>query len=427
MIRHAFVPFVYCLLLTSCWTLAGISAAAQDLPRAGYLGIDVEMKNAQAVVTRVDPSSAASTAGLRAGDVIARVYGQAVATRADVDRLLLRERAGGKLVLELQRGQILSVTLPPMPREQLPGITITHDVVTSRAGDRLRTIVTRPARASGRLPVIFVVGWLSCDSVEYPFGETDGFGAFLLRTAGRSGYATVRTDKPGVGDSEGPPCGQVDFARELAGYQAAFDSLARYDDFDLTRVIVTGISNGGGFAPLVARSRPVRAYVALSSWGRTWFEHMVDLERGRLARAGRSPAETNAAMHVFADFYDRFLIRKMTPGEILQQQPEWRPLWYDADDGQYGRPAAFYQQLQELNLGKTWQETVSPVLDVHGSEDTIMSRADAEAIVTSTGTERGTFVEVPGMDHLLTRRGAFAADVWQQVMTWIGARLDWKK
>jgi len=43
--------------------------------------------------------------------------------------------------------------------------------------------------------------------------------------------------------------------------------------------------------------------------------------------------------------------------------------------------------------------------------------------VASTGTARGTYLEVPGMDHLLTRNGAFADDVWDQVMTWTRARL----
>ena len=58
-------------------------------------------------------------------------------------------------------------------------------------------------------------------------------------------------------------------------------------------------------------------------------------------------------------------------------------LWYDAPDGQYGRPAAFYQQLQALNLGEAWQNVNVPVLALRGTADDIMSNTDARAIAES--------------------------------------------
>ena len=53
-------------------------------------------------------------------------------------------------------------------------------------------------------------------------------------------------------------------------------------------------------------------------------------------------------------FYHEFLIEGRTPGEVLRRHPDWKPLWNDANDGQYGRPAAFFQQLQRLNLAEAW-------------------------------------------------------------------------
>jgi hypothetical protein len=98
-------------------------------------------------------------------------------------------------------------------------------------GQRIRTIVTRPKNASGKVPVIFFVGWLSCDSVEYSNGETDGFGAIFWRLIEQSGFATMRMDKPGVGESEGD-CAKTDFQTELDSYRAAFDSLKKYSFVD---------------------------------------------------------------------------------------------------------------------------------------------------------------------------------------------------
>ena len=54
------------------------------------------------------------------------------------------------------------------PRESYPNVDVIYDSVTAPDGKRLRTIVTKPRGAKKKLPVIFVAGWLSCDSVEAP-------------------------------------------------------------------------------------------------------------------------------------------------------------------------------------------------------------------------------------------------------------------
>jgi pimeloyl-ACP methyl ester carboxylesterase len=292
-------------------------------------------------------------------------------------------------------------------RERFEHADVIYERVNDRAGHQLRTFVTRPRDATGKVPVIFFVGWLSCDSMEYPDGDTDGFGAFMRRLIERSGFATVRTDKAGVGESQGD-CARTDFETELSGFQAAFDAMGRHEFIDLTRVFVVGLSNGGGFAPLVARGKPVRGYVAAGSWGRTWYEHMLEEERVRLEHEKKSAAEVNTSVKALTELYQLFLIGGRTPGAVLARHPEWKPLWTDSPDGQYGRPAAFYQQLQKLNLGAVWQDVGAPVLVVRGDADTIMSRADSEAIagiVNRIHPGNATYVEVPGMTHLLTVQG----------------------
>jgi pimeloyl-ACP methyl ester carboxylesterase len=134
-------------------------------------------------------------------------------------------------------------------REHFKNTEVIYDWVANKRGEKLRTFITHPKNAAGKVPAIFIVGWLSCDSMEYSKGETDGFGALMLRLIDQSGYATVRMDKPGVGESTGN-CAHADFKSELEGWQAAFNSLAKYDFIDLDRVFVLGLSNGGGFSPL---------------------------------------------------------------------------------------------------------------------------------------------------------------------------------
>src|SRR5215475_1334861 len=219
---------------------------------------------------------------------------------------------------------LLSLAVPPnaaqttneRPREQFKNAEALYDWVRDAQGNQLRTIVTKPKAAQGRVPVIFFAGWLSCDSVEYTRGETDGFGAIFWRLIETSGYATLRMDKEGVGESAGD-CSKTDFLTELSGYRAAFDSLGKYSFIDLDRVFVVGLSNGGGTSPLVAEKHRVHGYIAASSWGRTWYEHMLELERVRLnAEENKTAAQVNVSLKQFSDFYSLYLIHKMTPGEI---------------------------------------------------------------------------------------------------------------
>jgi len=314
-----------------------------------------------------------------------------------------------------------------IPREHFNNATVIYDWVTNARAERLRTYVTRPNGAAGKVPAIFFVGWLSCDSMQYPDANThDGFGIFLRRLIDESGYATVRMDKPGVGESQGE-CAKADFKSELEGWQAAFDAMSKYEFIDPDRVVVIGMSNGGGFSALAPRNHAVRGFVSCGSWGRTWYEHMLDLERRRLTSEGKSPAEVNTAMKAFTEFYELYLAKGMTPGEVIAKHPEWKSLWYDKPDGQYGRPAAFYQQLQALNLGELWQNVSAPVLVIRGGADDIMSRADAEAIaqiVNQVHPGRARYVQIDGMTHGFTVHDKFYDPIVPEILNWIKEQLQ---
>jgi pimeloyl-ACP methyl ester carboxylesterase len=317
-------------------------------------------------------------------------------------------------------------TTASTPREHFAHADVQYDWVTNHRGEKLRTFITRPREVAGKVPVIFFVGWLSCDTMEYPDAATrDGFGILMRRLIDESGYATVRMNKPGVGESQGT-CEKADFLSEMEGWQAAFDSMSRYDFIDLDRVLVFGLSNGGGFSPIVARNHPVRGYISAGSWGRTWYEHMLDLERRRLMEAGKSPAEVNTSVKAFTDFYNLYLMKGMTPGQVIAQHPEWKNLWYDSPDGQYGRPAAFYQQLQALNLGEAWQEVTAPVLVIRGTQDNIMSRSDSEAIVrivNQVHPDHARYVQIEGMTHGFTINDKFNDDLLPTITNWMKVQL----
>jgi pimeloyl-ACP methyl ester carboxylesterase len=322
------------------------------------------------------------------------------------------------------------------PRESYSNVDVIYDSVTAPDRKRLRTIITKPRNAKGKLPVIFVAGWLSCDSVEAPAGTKDDSGLVFRGLAQLPEFSLFRMDKQGVGDSEGV-CAETDFESELAAYRAAFRALKNYDFIDTTRVYILGISNGGGFAPLIPESEPehaqVRGYLSVGGWVKTWFEHMLEIERRRFALMGRSPGEINDRMKGAATLYHEWLIKDRPVGEILKDQPQLADLWPEGKDHAhlYGRPLAFYQQLQKLNLAAAWSHVNVPTYVLRGVFDWIMSREDSELIAAyvNKNGDLASFYEIPNtghtFQHYLSLADAFKGKSAPFDTKMIGLLADW--
>jgi pimeloyl-ACP methyl ester carboxylesterase len=278
-----------------------------------------------------------------------------------------------------------------------------------------------------------LVPWLSCDGIEIHAGPLDGMNELSKRIATQSGLVMLRVEKPGLGTSDGPPCSDTDFQTELAGYRAAFDDLRNSEWVDPNRIVLLGMSNGGGILPLVSDGKPVAGYLVVGGWSSTWFEHMLDHLR-RSAEANRVDAgEVSSRMQGYAELYAAYLLQKKMPGEVLEQAPRLAAYWDGDSTRQYGRPAAFYHQLQQLNLSAAWSRVASPTLAVWGEYDVIMSRTDHQRIVdlvnrNKTGVAR--LIVVPKMTHFLfvhesiqdaqrDRGGRFPDTLFAQVNDWL--------
>jgi pimeloyl-ACP methyl ester carboxylesterase len=276
-----------------------------------------------------------------------------------------------------------------------------------------------------------VVGWLSCDSIELG-PDPRGVERLVQDVVRKSSALVFRMDKPGVGDSEGD-CARTDFDTELDAYRRAFEAFRRHPRVDPARIALFGISNGGGFAPLVAGDTKVAAYLSIDGWSKTWFEHMIDLERRRLVLSGTEPAKVTAQLKPLMELHAAYLFDRLTPAQVLERRPQLKGVWYDEPDSQYGRPASFYHQLQDLELAAAWGKVRSPTLVVWGDYDWIMDRADQEQIVRLVGPSARLLV-VPRADHGLTQhpdektafekvgRGEYPTAAAEQIVAFIQGR-----
>src|SRR5438445_13588929 len=105
---------------------------------------------------------------------------------------------------------------------------------------------------------------------------------------------------------------------------------------------------------------------------------MLQIERHRFALMGKSPGEVNDRMKSAATLYHEWLIEGRRVSDILKEQPQLADLWPEGKDHAhlYGRPLAFYQQLQKLNLAGAWSRVTAPTYALRGEFDWIMSRED---------------------------------------------------
>jgi dienelactone hydrolase len=250
----------------------------------------------------------------------------------------------------------------------------------------------------------------------------------------------MRTDKAGVGDSEGD-CASLDYETELAHHRAALASLRHSPEVDPRAIVVFGASMGGNYAPLVAAGEQVAGVMIWGGGAKTWFERMLGFERRAKELAGAPAAELDAHMHALSRYFVAYLLDRKDPAAIEREQPAlagtWGKIVGTGPGSHYGRPLAFHQQAAAQDWAAAWARVSAPVLALYGEYDWFED-AEAHRLVADIANRRkagqGEFVTIPATDHHFDRYtdaaaaykgedGTNNADAAVSVMLrWLGAR-----
>ena len=326
-----------------------ISCAAQsqaDLPRRGYFGVGLEKRDGGVRVFTVSEGSTAASSGIAIGDLIESVDGNEVSSPEAAVAAVARHKAGESVRIVVRRNgesRTVTATLKPYPFEQMANATLQYSSVTPLPNVRLRTILSIPAGESAvRYPAVLLIPGGGCGSIDTPFSP-DIAQPGLIHTLGSQRFVTMRVEKSGVGDSEGPSCDSIGFDDELAGYRAALRALRSHPSVDPQRVYLLGISMGGVFAPLLARETSVAGIVVYG-----------------------------------------------TPGGPTSPYP--------------GRSARFFEELATIDVAGAWGEVKTRVLVLHGEYDTdpVVSADVHERIaqlVNNAGKGSAEHRELAHLDH----------------------------
>jgi len=416
--RSYFILVFAVALTTLACAQKSMSQEAAHLRRRAQVGVRLQMHASLplAVVSNVETETPAEKSGLRVGDRVMAINDQAIPDSYALQSAVQKIRGGDRVTFIVMRGTSvqsfeIAFTPSPMPLETHANLSLEATQLTNDYGDRLRVLITKPTQSQGKLPAILFVSWLSCSTVE-DRGAADSWSRMMRDVAAGSGAVMLRLEKPGVGDSQGPPCSSCDLVRELNGYQAALRYLKARNDVDTTRLLIFGGSLGGTLSAVVGEGHRIKGYVAAVSVYKTWLEHMIELERRRLFFAGQTQQQISALMPGYIAFHTAYLEGKMTPAEVQQANPQLRSLWYDDPAHQYGRPAAFYHQVQAINFMEKWHQVNAPVLVVAGGYDWIMTLQDNHMLVDELNRRSpgsATLLVGGKMDHHWKRYGSAQA------------------
>ncbi|HEX8656682.1 MAG TPA: alpha/beta fold hydrolase [Hymenobacter sp.] len=403
--------FVVLLLLLS--PLARL--AAQELPRRPYVGINLQGLNDSlqrhyrlptkdgVFVRDVRAQSSAEAAGLRAHDIILQVGSTVLGPEVSQFLSLLKQyRTGDRAVFTVLRdGQRLRkpIVFKAFPTERSPWYEATYSAVTA-SGNRLRTIITRPKGRPGQpVPLVMFLQGVGCFSVDNPLTPHETVNR-IIDSLSRHGYATLRVDKTGMGDSQGQPCPEADFRTEASGYKAALAAVRQLPFVDQQNVFLFGHSIGGIMAPVVAEGAGVKGVAVYGTASRSFIEYELQNKRNQSQLQQLPYDSINNLMKTYTAALHLLLTEKLTPAQVRARCPNAGPLL------DFPQHYTYVQQWQDVNLAAAWQRLNTRVLAMRGEADYISYNEDHQLLVDAVNRQhpgQATFVVLPEVDHRFTR------------------------
>jgi len=401
---------------------AALSASipADELPRRAWLGFAPAGGADGPVIASVVPDGPAARAGVEAGDGLRTVAGVSISSGQSLQAALRSAEAGAPVEVGLVRdgaAVTVSVVPAPAPPPEMTGARVELGQVTLADGSRARTVTLSPEDSGlatdGAAPGVFFIQGIPCASIEN-LENPEHYRVRLFQRLVDAGFAVGFADKPGVGDSEGAPCLEGGFDREIEAFRLAAQALADREDVDEARVYAVGVSMGGIQAPLVAETVDLAGIVTWGTGVQPWYEYIVTNFRTRVILQNQPAADAEPVLRNMRSVLAKLLIEGRSPDEIREAHPDAASLfetsWGDLTTFA-GRHYTFHQELDAASVWAAWQGFDGDVLAVHGEHDLIASFHDhalAPEIVQRNADVDAEILVLPGLDHAMTRHDSQA-------------------
>ncbi len=337
------------------------------------------------------------------------------------------------------------VPVPPFPYES-ENVNFTNADQSIQFGGTL----TFP-RGKGKFPtVILITGSGQQDRDETLFGHKPFW--VIADALSREGFAVLRIDDRGVGETTGKVGTSADYAQDIL---AALRFLKSRKEINPKKIGLIGHSEGGMIAPIVAvQSKDVAFIVSLAGLGvggRTLLlKQSVDI----LAKTGTNAAYRANVQSLNAALYE-VAVRLPLEGDIKDSLQlafdNWLKAQPDAVLGQMGFKSEVGKKSvtrQFDQIGSKWYryflkydpqpilaQINIPVLALNGSNDVQVSAkenlAGFEKGLTAAGNKNFKTVELPGLNHLFQKcqkctaaeygmlEETFSVDALKVILDWL--------
>ena len=348
---------------------------------------------------------------------------------------------GGTMAVEVwldARNRLARVAIPnaglTVIRDDIAGVA-TRDEPISRPGDEevfisstgfnLAGVFSKPAAATGRpLPSVVLIGGSGPTDRDEKVVGIPIF-AQLANTLADAGFAVVRYDKRGVGQSGGrvESATLEDYADDAANVVAW---LTRRRDVDKKRIVLLGHSEGGAVALLaLKRAKDVAAIGLIAAPGTTGREVTLYQQQHLLDRANEPAASRKAKTDL-----ELRIIDAVTKGATWDNIP---PELRRQADTPWFRSWLLYDPAEAIRKIK------QPILIVQGALDTQVPPAQADRLEALSSSRKKLpasatrKVVVPGINHLLVPASTGEVDEYASLTgasispTVTSAIIDWLK
>jgi len=396
--------------------LPGLFFQAQTLIRKAGMGLLVKAAGNGLEIDSVLPNGTGMLLNLKKHDLLLSLNNQNIKTTEDYNKLASQIRTGDKVSVSFSRDNktrqaTAKALMRPMESSDLADIT--YDWVKFRKG-YLRTITRKP-KGKTNLPCILLIPGYGCGSIE---NYNKGYNGKIINKWLKNGYAVVTIEKSGMGDSyDCAPCQEVDLATDIESYNAGYAYMETLPFVDRGNLFIWGHSMGGVIAPEIAKLHHPKGVMVFGTVFRPWSEFLLEMHRVQKPLLdGLDYQQTETFVRLIQKVYYEFFVLKKSPAQ-LYNNPEYQhivttELEYKAgNNNMWGRHWRFWQQLDSLNLAKSWQLTNCPVLVINGGTDyeqcAPIEPMLIEQSVNNAHPGTATRIQIADLDHFMMKSDSY--------------------